>query len=101
MPCGPGDSSSVISVKLDEDEDVRWCWTHYPGGRSVVTGYEIIKKEPGVEGGEFSFERAVTDLLWGESKKNPEPQRERASLPKQTRARHPVGFLSSISRHTN
>jgi hypothetical protein len=34
----------VLSVMLDEDEDVEWQWTHYADGRSVVTGYRIVKK---------------------------------------------------------
>ena len=59
--CGLGASSGVISVVLGEDEDVQWCWTHYPDGRSAVTGYEVIKKGRG-EG--FSFEGAVRGLLW-------------------------------------
>jgi hypothetical protein len=37
-------SAQVISVELNEDEDVRWKWTHYPDGKSAVTGYEMIKK---------------------------------------------------------
>jgi hypothetical protein len=60
----PSDGPGVISVTLGEDEDVRWCWTHYPDGRSVVTGYEIIQKERAESEGEFSFEQAVEDLLW-------------------------------------
>jgi hypothetical protein len=38
-------SAPVISVELKADEEVRWLWTHYPNGQSVVTGYEIIKKD--------------------------------------------------------
>ena len=53
--------SGVISVVLGDDEDVQWYWTHYPDGRSVVTGYEVIKKAR-EEG--FSFEGAVRELLW-------------------------------------
>lgn len=69
--CGPDTSSGVISVVLGEDEDVRWCWTHYPDGRSVVTGYEVIKRGRG-EG--FSFEGAVKELLWpGERNKEGRP----------------------------
>jgi len=43
----PKDNSEhpgVISVELDEDEDVEWIWTHTSDGESVVTGYTIIKK---------------------------------------------------------
>ena len=35
---------AVISVKLDEDEDVEWIWTHTADGESVVTGYIITKR---------------------------------------------------------
>ena len=35
---------ALISVALDEDEEVAWQWTHFPDGRSVVTGYSIVKK---------------------------------------------------------
>jgi hypothetical protein len=42
---GATDSSAqVLSVTLLPDEEVIWHWTHYPDGRSAVTGYEIIKK---------------------------------------------------------
>ncbi len=42
---GKADSSGqIISVELNDDEDVRWQWTHYPDGTSAVTGYEIFKK---------------------------------------------------------
>jgi hypothetical protein len=29
---------------LDEDEDIEWTWTHTSDGKSVVTGYTIIKR---------------------------------------------------------
>jgi hypothetical protein len=35
---------AVISVELDEDEDVEWIWTHTADGESVVTGYIITKR---------------------------------------------------------
>lgn len=35
---------AVISVELNEDEDVQWQWTHYTDGRSAVTGYTIVKQ---------------------------------------------------------
>jgi hypothetical protein len=38
-------SAPVISVELNEGEEVEWLWTHYPNGQSVVTGYEITKKD--------------------------------------------------------
>ncbi|MBV9849525.1 MAG: hypothetical protein JO250_07540 [Armatimonadetes bacterium] len=40
-----GPETSVLSVFLDEDEEVIWHWTHREG-RSVVTGYEIVKRPP-------------------------------------------------------
>ena len=42
---GTDPSSSVISVVLNEGEEVKWCWTHFPDGSSAVTGYEIVKVE--------------------------------------------------------
>jgi len=41
---GADSSGQVISVELNDDEEVIWRWTHYPDGTSAVTGYEIIKK---------------------------------------------------------
>ncbi|HEY0733478.1 MAG TPA: hypothetical protein VGD69_01105 [Herpetosiphonaceae bacterium] len=35
---------AVISVELAEDEDVQWQWTHYNDGRSVITGYTIVRR---------------------------------------------------------
>jgi hypothetical protein len=35
---------AVISVELDEDEEVEWTWTHNADGESVVTGYIITKR---------------------------------------------------------
>ena len=35
---------AIISVVLDEDEDVEWIWTHTADGKSVVTGYIITKR---------------------------------------------------------
>jgi hypothetical protein len=35
---------AVISVELEEDEDVEWIWTHTADGKSVVTGYIITKR---------------------------------------------------------
>ena len=37
--------SSIISVALGEHEETNWIWTQYPGGRSAVTGYEIVEKK--------------------------------------------------------
>ena len=59
----PPGSSHVISVDLADDEEVRWHWTHYPGGQSVVTGYDIVKRDEGGAQGGFDFEEAVDDWL--------------------------------------
>ena len=37
-------SGSLLSVTLEEDEDVLWHWTHYQDGRRAVTGYTIVPK---------------------------------------------------------
>ncbi|WP_319418830.1 hypothetical protein [Pleurocapsa sp. FMAR1] len=36
--------STVISVELNENEEVEWIWTTYSNGQRVVTGYNIIQK---------------------------------------------------------
>lgn len=36
--------SAVISVELNENEEVQWIWTTYPNGQRIVTGYNIIQK---------------------------------------------------------
>lgn len=54
-------TSSVLSVALAEDEEVNWLWTHLPDGRSLVTGYEVIKKDG--EKTKFNLEDAGTDRL--------------------------------------
>jgi len=41
---GSDSPGQVLSVELDEDEEVIWQWTHRPDGTSAVTGYEIVKK---------------------------------------------------------
>jgi len=89
----------MISVVLGDDEDVCWYWTHYPNGESVVTGYEIVKKDQDDGPREFSFERAVGDLLWP-GKKQPEKDVARTGAPDRSPgpARRPVGFLSSAFR---
>ena len=46
---GSDSSGQVISVELNDDEEVIWRWTHYPDGTSAVTGYEIIKKNEKIE----------------------------------------------------
>ena len=37
-------AGGLLSVTLEEDEDVLWHWTHHQDGRSVVTGYTIVPK---------------------------------------------------------
>ena len=96
---GLGASPGVISVLLGDDEDVQWCWTHYPDGRSAVTGYEIIRKdrEEREEEG-FSFEEAVTELLWPDKKdKGDDLKAGRAPDKARKRTRKRAGFLSSKS----
>jgi hypothetical protein len=51
----------VLSVELGEDEEVNWLWTHFPNGQSIVTGYEIIKKNG--EKTRFNIESAITEWL--------------------------------------
>ncbi len=43
-PDSPG--SQVITVNLNENEDVVWIWTTLPNNVRVVTGYTIIKTLP-------------------------------------------------------
>jgi len=37
-------SPAILSVELEEDEEVQWTWTNGLDGKSVVTGYTIVKK---------------------------------------------------------
>ena len=37
--------STVISVELNENEEVEWFWTTYDNGQRVVTGYDIIEND--------------------------------------------------------
>lgn len=41
---GVSAAPQVISVELADDEEVEWQWTHTADGKSIVTGYTIIKK---------------------------------------------------------
>jgi len=54
--------SSVLSVVIEEDEEVVWHWTHYANGQSVVSGYEVIKTEKEEEA--FDIKQAISDWLW-------------------------------------
>jgi hypothetical protein len=61
--------SPILSVLLEEDEDVVWQWSHYANGQSVVSGYEVIKKEEKEEEEEaFDIKQAITEWLWAGSK---------------------------------
>jgi hypothetical protein len=53
---------AVISVELDEDEDVEWTWTHAADGKSVVTGYIITRRTD-----KSRHRRAVLDDSCGSS----------------------------------
>ena len=35
---------ALLSVHVDDDEDVEWQWTHFADGRSMVTGYRIVPR---------------------------------------------------------
>jgi hypothetical protein len=61
-------ASPVLSVLLEEDEEVRWQWAHYTNGQSIVSGYEVIKKKEEKE--EFHIEKAISEWLWGKSEDN-------------------------------
>lgn len=37
-------ASYIVSVELNEDEDVNWNWTTLPNGQNYVSGYIVIKK---------------------------------------------------------
>lgn len=65
ITCMPNGSSTVLSILLEEDEEVRWQWTHYANGQSVVSGYEVIKKKEEKEEKEaFDIKKAISDWLW-------------------------------------
>ncbi|MGC8504745.1 MAG: hypothetical protein ACP5MM_08115, partial [Acidithiobacillus sp.] len=34
----------VLSVELDEDEEVTWTWSVLPSGEQYISGYSIVKK---------------------------------------------------------
>ena len=36
--------NQVVSVALDEEEDVEWIWSTTPSGASYVSGYNIIRR---------------------------------------------------------
>lgn len=84
----------VVSVVLGDDEEVRWHWTHYPGGGSVVTGYEIVKKDQGADEDGFSFEKAVADWLWPEKNNRAQDAQHARTA---SGSHNPVGFLHPTS----
>ena len=90
----PGAAAGVVSVVLGDDEDVQWYWTHYPDGRSVVTGYGLTKKDRDAEEEGFSFKKAVTELLWPDNK-NKDGDSHLPSAPDKSlnRTRERAGFL--------
>ena len=90
----PGAAAGVVSVVLGDDEDVQWHWTHYPDGRSVVTGYGIVKKDRGPEEEGFSFEKAVAELLWpGNKSKDGDSHLTSAPDESLSRTRERAGFV--------
>lgn len=99
--CGLSAAASVLSVMLDDDEDVQWCWTHYPEGQSVVTGYQIIKKKRDVDKEGFSFEKAIADWLGTDKNKDRDFGQESASSKSLNQRNRPVGFLSSSSARSS
>lgn len=44
IPASPIQANRVLSVWLEEDEDVQWTWTYWPNGENSITGYTIVKK---------------------------------------------------------
>lgn len=43
-PTGPGAVNRIVSVVLEEDQDVIWEWTHAPGGVRFVSGYTVVPR---------------------------------------------------------
>ena len=37
-------ANRVISVEVDDNEDVEWMWTSLPEGTKYISGYTIVKK---------------------------------------------------------
>lgn len=37
-------ANRVISIQLNNEEEVEWNWTFLPDGQKFVSGYTIIKK---------------------------------------------------------
>jgi hypothetical protein len=47
VPPAEPPANRVISVELNDDEEVEWGWTLLPNGQRYVSGYTIIKKSGG------------------------------------------------------
>lgn len=43
-PSGSGAVNRIVSVVIEEDQDVIWEWTHLPGGGRFVSGYTIVPR---------------------------------------------------------
>ena len=43
-PTGPGAFNRIVSVVLEEDQDVIWEWTRSPNGAEFVSGYTIVPR---------------------------------------------------------
>ena len=37
-------SNRLLTVAVQEDEDVEWTWSSLPNGQQYVSGYTIVKK---------------------------------------------------------
>lgn len=43
-PFGRGAVNRIVSVVLEEDQDVIWEWTRAPDGTQFVSGYTIVPR---------------------------------------------------------
>lgn len=43
-PMGRGAVNRIVSVVLDDEQDVIWEWTHLPGGARFVSGYTVVPR---------------------------------------------------------
>jgi hypothetical protein len=37
-------NGSLLSVELEDGEEIQWHYTYYPNGSCTVSGYTIVKK---------------------------------------------------------
>lgn len=44
LPRGGLVAPALLGVEARENEEVRWHWTHFSDGRSMVTGYTITTR---------------------------------------------------------